>query len=71
MGLTCEINSFIENLNKEYNLTKRIPELVEKKDPPTIVKIKKKKEILFCESSVANPILEILLAKAKKNELKL
>ena len=30
-GFACETSSFIENLNREKSLTKRIPELVEKK----------------------------------------
>ena len=31
LGLTCDIKSFIENLNKAYNFINLIPELVEKK----------------------------------------
>ena len=39
IGLTCEIRLFIENLNKAKSLKNLIPELVEKKEPPTITKI--------------------------------
>jgi hypothetical protein len=48
-----------------------MPELVEKKDPPTMTKIKKINdrfvELLFKE----NPIFETLLVKDKNNSLKL
>ena len=40
-GFACEASSFIENFNSEYILTSLMPELVEKKDPPIIVIIKK------------------------------
>ena len=40
-GFEWETNSLIENLNNKNNLKNLIPELVEKKDPPIIIKIKK------------------------------
>ena len=46
-GFAWEPNSLIGNLKSEYSLTRRIPELVEKKEPPTIVTIKNKKDILL------------------------
>ena len=70
-GLACEINSLIENLNNEYNLTNLIPELVEKKEPPIMVNIKKRNDIFLYGSFIEIPILEILLHKAKKILLKL
>ena len=70
-GFACEISSFIENLNREKSLTKRIPELVEKKDPPIIVIIKNKKVIFWYELFVDKPILDILLHKDKNISLKL
>ena len=39
LGLALEIISLMENLNKEIIFKKRKPELVEKKDPPIIIKI--------------------------------
>ena len=39
LGLALEIISLMENLNKEIIFKKRKPELVEKNDPPTIIKI--------------------------------
>ena len=70
-GLKCDIKSFIENLNNEYNLKNLIPELVEKKDPPIIVSIKKINERLSGEFSNDIPILETLLVKEIKIVLKL
>tara|TARA_A100000164_G_scaffold342398_1_gene339851 strand:+ start:560 stop:901 length:342 start_codon:yes stop_codon:yes gene_type:complete len=70
-GLKCNIKSFIENLNNEYNLKNLIPELVEKKDPPIIVNIKKTKERLSGESSKDMPIFETLLVREIRIELKL
>ena len=70
-GLTCEIKLFIENLNKEKSFKKRIPELVEKKDPPTIDNIKKINDILSKLSFIEIPILEMLLVNDNNNVLKL
>jgi len=50
-----------EYLNNEYTLINLRPELVEKKDPPIITKIKNIKSRLVCEVSNAKPILDILL----------
>ena len=44
----------------------RNPELVEKKDPPIITKIKKIKLVLVLFNSKAKPILDILLEIASK-----
>ena len=48
-----------------------IPELVEKKEPPIMVNIKKRNDISLYGSFIEIPILEILLHKAKKILLKL
>ena len=61
IGFTCEIKSLIENLNKAYSFKKRKPELVEKKDPPIITRIKNKKDKLFGESLKEIPKFETLL----------
>ena len=50
-----------EYLNNEYTLINLRAELVEKKDPPMITKIKNIKSRLVCELSNAKPILDILL----------
>ena len=71
LGLTCEIKSLIENLNKAKSFKNLIPELVEKKEPPIITKIKNKKERSLGDFSNEIPILEILLAKDNKITLKL
>ena len=46
-GLACDNNSFLAKINKEYNFPNLKPELVEKKEPPIIVKIIKIKEIFL------------------------
>ena len=51
----------IENLIKVKILINLNPELVEKKDPPIITKIKKIKYKLFGTDFEDNPIFEILL----------
>jgi hypothetical protein len=71
LGLTCEIKSLIENLNKVKIFKNLIPELVEKKDPPIITKIKNKNERPLGDVSNEIPIFEILLVKDKKITLKL
>jgi len=48
-----------------------IPELVEKKEPPIITKIKKMKDRFNELLSSEKPIFEILLVKDKSNSLKL
>ena len=60
-GLTCDIKSFIENLNKAYNFINLMPELVEKKEPPIITKIKNINERFWVGWSNETPILDILL----------
>jgi len=58
-------------MNKEYNLTNLKPELVEKNEPPIIVRINKINEIFPYDPSVVKPIFEILLVIDNKSELKL
>ena len=70
MGFECDTNSLIENLNNKNNLKNLIPELVEKKDPPMIIKIKNIKERSF-GICVENPIFEIELQIARKRDEKL
>jgi hypothetical protein len=67
----CERSSLIENLINKYNFKNLIPELVEKKDPPIITKIKNKKNKLFGVLFNEIPILDILLAIENKIEEKL
>ena len=69
-GLECETSSLIENLNNKNNLKNLIPELVEKKVPPIIIKIKKIKDKSF-GTIKEKPILEIELQIARKIEEKL
>ena len=70
MGFEWETNSLIENLNNKNNLKNLIPELVEKKDPPIIIKIRNMKErsLGIC---VENPIFEIELQIARNRDEKL
>ncbi len=70
-GLTCEIKLLMENLNKLYSFKKRIPELVEKKEPPIITRIKNIKDKFEGLLSKENPILDILLVNESKIILKL
>tara|TARA_Y100000817_G_scaffold139021_1_gene109048 strand:+ start:313 stop:453 length:141 start_codon:yes stop_codon:yes gene_type:complete len=44
LGLAWDMSSFIENLNSKKSFENLRPELVEKKDPPIMIKIKKIKE---------------------------
>tara|TARA_A100000164_G_scaffold374533_1_gene407695 strand:- start:3663 stop:3962 length:300 start_codon:yes stop_codon:yes gene_type:complete len=69
-GFECETNSLIENLNNKNNLKNLMPELVEKKDPPIIIKIKKIKD-KFLGILVEKPIFDIELQMAKKSDEKL
>ena len=70
-GFAWDIRLLIENLNKENIFRKRIPELVEKKDPPIITSIKNKTDILSGVLPKENPKFEILLVRSKNTELKL
>tara|TARA_B100000686_G_C15997863_1_gene575203 strand:+ start:146 stop:355 length:210 start_codon:yes stop_codon:yes gene_type:complete len=67
----CESNSLIENLINAYNLTNLIPELVEKKDPPIITKIKNIKYKFESTLLLEIPIFEILLVIESSNDEKL
>ena len=58
--------SFIEKLNKDTSLRKRRPELVEKKDPPIIISIRKINDRYSGVFFKDTPIFEILLDIAKK-----
>ena len=69
-GLECETSSLIENLNNKNSLKNLIPELVEKKEPPIIIKIKKIKDKSF-GTIKEKPIFEIELQIARKIEEKL
>ena len=69
-GLECDIISLIENLSNEYILINLRPELVEKKDPPMIIKIKKINDKWLGVSSIEIPILDTLLAIDRKSKLK-
>ena len=69
MGLECERSSFIENFSKEYIFINLIPELVEKKEPPIITKIKKINDKFFGLLSIEKPIFEMLLVKQNNNKL--
>ena len=70
LGFEWDTNSFIENLNNNSNLKNLKPELVEKKDPPMIIKIKniKERSLGICDE---NPIFEIELHIARKRDEKL
>ena len=70
IGFTCEIKLFNENLNKTYIFKNLRPELVEKKEPPTITRSKNIKDKFFGLSPKEKPILEILLTMLKNNKLK-
>ena len=60
-GLLKERIWFIEYLNKEYIFINLKPELVEKKEPPIITKIKKIKVKLVSSVCKENPIFDMLL----------
>jgi hypothetical protein len=70
IGFTCEIKLFKENLNKTYIFKNLRPELVEKKEPPTITKSKNIKDKFFGLLPKEKPILEILLTMLKNSKLK-
>ena len=58
--------SFIEKLNKDTSFKKRRPELVEKKDPPIIISIRKINDRYCGVFFKDTPIFEILLDIDKK-----
>ncbi len=66
LGLLKDNIWLIENLNKEKIFINLNPELVEKKDPPIITKIKKIRVKLGFSLLIEKPILEILLEIDKK-----
>jgi len=61
----------IEYLNNEYIFKNLIPELVEKKEPPIITKIKNKNDKFDELLSKERPIFETLLVKERNNSIKL
>ena len=65
-GLLNDNIWFKEYLNNEYILINLRPELVEKKEPPIITKIKKIKFKFVLSLSKENPIFEILVEIDKK-----
>ena len=65
-GLLKESIWLIEYLKSEYIFMNLKPELVEKKDPPIITKIKNKKFKFVCWESRVKPIFDILLDIDKK-----
>ena len=66
LGLLKDKIWLIEYLNKEYIFINLRPELVEKKDPPMITRIKKTKFKLGWFTLSEKPIFETLLEIAKK-----
>ena len=70
-GLECDNKSLTENLNREYNFKNLMPELVDKKEPPIITKIKKINDRFCGALSREIPMLDILLVNDKNIELKL
>ena len=65
-GFALDIISFKENLNKDNNFRNLRPELVEKKEPPITISIKKINDRCLGIFSRETPILEILLVIDKK-----
>tara|TARA_Y100000813_G_scaffold62925_1_gene44337 strand:+ start:400 stop:618 length:219 start_codon:yes stop_codon:yes gene_type:complete len=70
LGFACDTSSFIENLKSKKSLENLRPELVEKKDPPIIIRIIKIK-VRFSGTSNENPIFDIELHIDKKSVEKL
>ena len=66
LGLTWDIRLFKENLKSTYSFINLMPELVEKKDPPIITKIKKIKDKFLGLFSKEKPIFDTLLATDNK-----
>ena len=69
MGFACDTSSLIENLKSKKSLENLRPELVEKKEPPIIIKIIKM-NVRFWGTSKENPILEIELQTDNKSKEK-
>ena len=69
MGFACDTSSFIENLKSKKSLENLRPELVEKKDPPIIIRIIKI-NVRFWGTSKENPIFDIELQIDKKSKEK-
>ena len=66
LGLLKDKIWLIEYLNNEYIFINLKPELVEKKEPPIITKIKNMNVKFDWFESIENPILEILLEIDKR-----
>ena len=66
LGLLKDKIWLIEYLNNEYIFINLRPELVEKKEPPIITKIRKIKVKLDCFNSSEKPIFDILLEIDKR-----
>ena len=66
LGFVWERSSLMENLIRVNIFKNLIPELVEKKEPPIITKIKNKKNKLSGTSDGEIPILVMLLTNEKK-----
>ena len=66
LGLLKDKIWLIEYLNNEYIFINLRPELVEKKEPPIITKIRKIKVKLDCFNSSEKPIFDILLEIANR-----
>ena len=66
LGLLNDKIWLIEYLNNEYIFINLRPELVEKKEPPIITKIRKIKVKLDCFNSSEKPIFDILLEIDKR-----
>ena len=69
MGFACDTSSFIENLKSKKSLENLKPELVEKNDPPIIIRIIKI-NVRFWGTSRENPMLEMELQIDKKSKEK-
>ena len=69
MGFAWDTSSLIENLKSKKSFENLNPELVEKKEPPIIIRIIKM-NVRFWGTSKENPILEIELQTDKKSKEK-
>ena len=69
MGFAWDTSSLIENLKSKKSFENLKPELVEKKEPPIIIRIIKM-NVRFWGTSKENPILEIELQTDKKSKEK-
>ena len=67
MGFAWDTSSLIENLKSKKSFENLKPELVEKKEPPIIIRIIKMND-RFWGTSKENPILEIELQIDKKSK---